>query len=255
MTSQPDYVAVNRELWTRINAEFTARHARAVWAKDKIRWGVFSVPESEIGVLGDVDGLDVVELGCGTAYFSGWLARRGARPIGVDVTPAQLETARRFQAEVGIEFPLIEAPAEAVPLPDESFDLALSEYGASVWCDPYLWIPEAFRLLRPGGRLVFMCGTPLLELCGLEDENATSTTLQRPQRGMHRLEWPDAIGFRLGHGDMFRLLRTAGFEVEHLVEVFAPEDAETHEYYSYVTAEWARQWPAEEIWAARKPTS
>jgi hypothetical protein len=71
---------------------------------------------------------------------------------------------------------------------------------------------------------------------------------------MHRLEWPDAIGFRLGHGDMFHLLRTVGFEVENLIEVFAPEDAETHEYYSYVTADWARQWPAEEIWAARKPT-
>lgn len=255
MSSGPDYVARNREVWTRMNAEFTARHARAVWARDEIGWGIFSVPESELGVLGDVAGLDVVELGCGTAYFSGWLARRGARPVGVDVTPAQLATARRFQAEVGIEFPLVEAPAEAVPLPDASFDLALSEYGASVWCDPYLWIPEAYRLLRPSGRLVFMSGSPLLELCGLEDEDATSTTLQRPQRGMHRLEWPDAIGFRLGHGDMFRLLRTTGFEVENLVEVFAPDDAETHEYYSYVTADWARKWPVEEIWVARKPAA
>ena len=64
-----------------------------------------------LGVLGDVSGLDVVELGCGTAYFSAWLARRGARPVGVDITPAQLETARRLMAETGIEFPLVEADA------------------------------------------------------------------------------------------------------------------------------------------------
>ena len=59
------------------------------------------MPEREVGVLGDVAGLDVIELGCGTAYFSAWLARQGARPVGVDVTPAQLETARRMQEETG----------------------------------------------------------------------------------------------------------------------------------------------------------
>src|SRR5437899_3332539 len=80
--------------------------------------------------LGDVSGLDVVELGCGTAYFSAWFAKRGARPVGVDPTPAQLASARRMQAETGIEFPLVQAPAERVPLPDASFDLAISEYGA-----------------------------------------------------------------------------------------------------------------------------
>ena len=95
--------------------------------------------------------MDTVELGCGTAYFSAWLASRGARPVGIDITPAQLETARRMQAEFGLDFPLIEASAEDVPLPDESFDLAISEYGASIWADPYRWIPEAARLLRPGG--------------------------------------------------------------------------------------------------------
>ncbi len=210
--------------------------------------------ETDVRVLGAIDGLDVVELGCGTAYFSSWLVRHGAKPVGVDVTPAQLETARRFQQEMGIDFPLMEANAEAVPLADQSFDLALSEYGASIWCDPYKWIPEAFRLLRPGGRLVFMCETPLAVLCALESEDATAEKLQRPQRGMCRFDWPEGeVGFHLGHGDMFRVLRESGFEVESLIELYAPEDAETHEYYSYVTADWARKWPAEEIWAARRP--
>ena len=252
--SEPEYVAANRANWTTSNAEYTDAQADRAWRADDITWGMFGGSEGEIGVLGDVAGLDVVELGCGTAYFSSWLARRGARPVGVDVTPAQLDTARRLQRETGIEFPLIEANAERVPLPDEGFDLAVSEYGASIWCDPYLWIPEAHRLLRPGGRLVFMVNSVLVILCALDEEDETSETLQRPQRGLHRVAWSDgAVEFHLGHGELFRLLTDAGFEVERLVELFAADDAETHEYYSFVTADWARKWPVEEIWAARKP--
>jgi SAM-dependent methyltransferase len=245
----------NVELWTRINAEYTDADARRAWAQEEFSWGIWGVPESQLGVFGDVSGLDAVELGCGTAYGSARLARAGARVVGVDPTPAQLATARRMQTEFGLDFPLIEAYAEDVPLPDASFDLVHSEYGASIWADPYRWIPEAHRLLRAEGRLVFLCGSTLLNLCALEDEEATSTTLQRPQRGMYRFEWPDGgVEFHLGHGDWFRLLRETGFEVENLVELYAPEGAETHEYYSYVTADWAGKWPVEEIWAARKPS-
>jgi SAM-dependent methyltransferase len=214
---------------------------------------MFGNREGEVAVLGDVEGLDVTELGCGTAYFSAWLARRGARPVGVDVTPAQLETARRLQRETGIDFPLLEANAEEVPLPDASFDLVLSEYGASIWCDSYRWIPEAHRLLRPRGRLVFLRGSPLALLCAVEEPDSTSETLQRPQRGMYRFDWPDGgVEFHLPHGDMLRLLRDTGFDVEDLIELYAPAGAETHEYYSHVTADWAQRWPAAEIWAARK---
>ena len=146
----------NVAAWTKANAQYTDGSASRAWASEDISWGVFHVPESTVGCLGDVDGLDVVELGCGTAYVSAWLAKRGARPVGVDPTPAQLETARRMMRETGIEFPLVQAPGESVPLPDASFDLAISEYGACLWADPYEWVPEAARLLRPGGRLVFL---------------------------------------------------------------------------------------------------
>jgi SAM-dependent methyltransferase len=252
--SESDYVAENRGIWTDSNREYTDAQADRAWREKEITWGMFGVPESEVGLLGDVDGLDIVDLGCGTGYFSAWFAKRGARPVGIDVTPAQLDTARRLQAETGIEFPLVEASAEDVPLPDASFDLAFSEYGASIWCDPHLWIPEAYRLLRPGGRLVFLRNSPLVVLCALEDPDSTSETLQRPQRDMHRIAWSDGgVEFHLGHGDMFRVLQDTGFEVEALVELFAPEGAKTHEYYAFVTADWARKWPVEDVWAARKP--
>jgi SAM-dependent methyltransferase len=251
--SEPDHVARNRELWTTKNAEYTDPDARRAWAAEDFTWGVFGVPEAELDVLGDVEGLDVVELGCGTAYVSARLARLGARPVGVDPTPAQLETARRCMAETGLEFPLVEAYAESVPLPDASFDLAISEHGASNWADPYRWIPEAARLLRPGGRLVFIHGTPLSFLCYPDVGDATKE-LQRPYFGMHRFEWTPETGveFQLTYGGWIDVMRDAGFEIERLVELQAPADAARHEYYSDHDPEWARSWPMEEIWVARK---
>jgi SAM-dependent methyltransferase len=133
----------NRALWTAVNSAFTDEHADRAWAADQITWGLFQVPERDLGVLGDVADLDVVELGCGTAYLSAWLARQGARPVGVDLTPAQLHTAARCQERFGLAFPLIQADAEHVPLHDAGFDLVVSEYGASVWCDPERWVAEA----------------------------------------------------------------------------------------------------------------
>ena len=248
-----DYLERNREAWTKANAEYTDSRAREAWASEEITWGMFGPSDAELGILGDVSGKDVIELGCGTAYLGAWLARRGARVTGVDITPAQLGTARRMMRETGVELQLIEANAEDVPLPDESFDLALSEYGASIWCDPYKWIPEAARLLRPGGELVFLCNSVLLMLCA-PDKGKIGERLERGQFGMHRFEWPDddGIEFHLAHGDMIRLLRESGFEVEGLWEIQAGPSAEDHSYYDFVSAEWARRWPAEEIWKARK---
>jgi SAM-dependent methyltransferase len=242
----------NVALWTQINREHTNDSASTNWALDDVSWGIWGIDESELDVLGDVAGLDVVELGCGTAYFSAWLAKAGARPVGVDVTPAQLETARRMMAETGIEFPLVEADAAETGLPDESFDLVVSEYGASIWVDPYRWLPEAARLLRPGGRLVFLRNSTLVILCSGDDMPA-GEQLVRPQFGMRRFEWPEGgVEFHLAHGEWIDLLRGSGFEIERLVEIQAPADAVTHEYYAYVTAEWAQKWPCEEIWVARK---
>ena len=135
----------NRDAWTKGNAEYTDARADIAWVKDEIDWGIWDHPESDIDALGDVDGLDVVELGCGTAYFSAWLAKRGARPVGVDITPVQLETARRLQR-----------------------------------------------------------------------------------------------------------LHTNSFELERLVELYPEEDAAEHPYYSALSLEWAKKWPAEEIWMAHK---
>ena len=252
----PDSIAANVATWTKSNAQYTDAQAERAWQPQDLTWGVFNVREDAIGSpLGDVSALDVVELGCGTAYFSAQLAHRGARPVGVDPTPAQLETARRMMAQTGVTFPLVEAPGERVPLPDASFDLAVSEFGASLWADPALWIPEAARLLRPGGRLVFLTNAFLNYLCAIDTpDGGTAETLQRPQFGAYSHKWAgeEGIEYHISHGDWIDLLRANGFEIERLIELQAPPDAEVHTYYSYVTPEWASKWPHEEIWVARR---
>ena len=250
--SDPDYVLRNRAAWDQWAGEYFDS-GRQDWAAEEPQWGIWRVPESQLGVLPNVAGKDVIELGCGTGYVSSWLARRGARVVGIDNSPAQLASSRQFQEEFGLEFPVLHAIAEDLPFPDESFDLAISEYGASIWADPYRWIPEAARVLRPGGELIFLVNGAILMLCvpDAEDE-AAEPVLLRDYFGMHRFEWPedDSVEFHLGYGDMIRLLRANGLVVEDLIEVRPPEDATRRA--PFVTLEWSRRWPCEEVWKARK---
>jgi len=228
----PEYAIRNRDVWTVSNANYTAASASDSWAQEEITWGRWHTPESQIKVLPKLRGLEVIELGCGTAYFGAWLKKHGAkRVLGVDITPAQLDTAHEMNEKFGLGLEFLKANAEAVPLPDASFDMAFSEYGASLWCDPDRWIPEAARLLRPGGELVFMRSTDLEMVCSSDTERTE---------------------FHVSHSELFQILRKSGFDVLDFRELYAPEDAVDHPYYQYVSAEWARQWPSEEIWRAKK---
>src|SRR5215213_2159238 len=182
-----EHAARNREVWNE-DAPNWVEPGRRAWASPTPWWGIWGVPEEELGILPDVSGLDVVDLGCGTGYWCAWFAKLGARPVGLDLSENQLETARELQREHGIEFPLIHASAEDPPLPDESFDLVFSEYGAAIWCDPNVWIPQAHRLLRPGGRLVFLCNSVIAMLCSPLSDVPAGETLVHPQRGLTKIE-------------------------------------------------------------------
>lgn len=253
----PEHVQANREAWDRYAHEYVEPGRRS-WSTTNVRWGIWGIPETDVHLLpDDVADQDVVELGCGTAYVSAWLARRGARPVGIDNSPAQLETARGFQREFGLEFPLHLGNAETTPFEDASFDGAVSEYGAALWADPYAWIPEAARILRPGGWLMFLTNAPLVILTSpdLEADGPAGTTLLRPYFGMHRTIWPDdtSVEFHLPHGEWIRLLRENGFEIERLVELQPAADATTR-YTQIASLDWARRWPSEEAWIVRKRT-
>lgn len=250
-------VAHNRAVWAEVNAGVTDPAAEAMWARTEVVWGLFGVPERGLRLLGEpgaLDGARVVELGCGTAYVSAWLARAGARPVAVDLSRDQLATAARCQDRFGVRFPLVEADGGVVPLRSGTADLVVSEYGAAPWCEPVAWVPEAARLLRPGGRLVFLTNSVLAALCVPEDGGYAVDRLQRPASALTPVAWPGGgVEHHPGHGEWIRLLVGAGLVVDALHELHPPAGATTHPDYEIVTAEWAARWPAEDVWVAHKP--
>ncbi len=241
----------NRAVWEQVNAAFSDAEGELRWDDDELRWGLFRRPESELGLLGAVHGLDVVELGCGVAHVAAWLARSGARPVGVDLSRAQLLTAQRCQERTGTTFPLVEADGEVVPLADRCADLVVSEHGVGAWCEPEAWVAEAARLLRPGGRLVFMTNSALSALCVPEESGPAGDRLLRAARDVRTVAWPGGgVEHHLGHGEWISVLGRNGFVVDALHELTPPEGAEDPDWYEIVTADWAGRWPAEDVWVA-----
>jgi SAM-dependent methyltransferase len=240
----------NRDAWDRDADAYRERNAAFI--ERGLAWGLWQVPEAELGILGDVAGKDVLELGCGEAEWSRALARAGARPLGLDVSPRRLELAREALERDGLAFPLVEAPAEALPFDDASFDVVLSDWGAMNFADPYAVVPEVARVLRPGGLFAFSGSTPLEWVAYDAAADTWGTRLERDWFGMHRRETPDGtVEFMLTHGEWISLFREHGLAVERLVETRPSEGAPS----TYRTAEetaWARRFPMEQIWVLRR---
>ena len=205
----------------------------------------------------DMTGMHAIDLGCGTGYVSAWMARRGATVTAVDNSAEQLATAKRLAHEHGVALELIHGNAEIVPKPDGSYDFAISEYGASIWADPHVWIPEAHRLLKPGGALHFLGNHVLVNLCSPPDGSLPVTrTLENSYFDIYRQDWreaidePGGIEFNLTFSGWIRLFNETGFEIVDLIELQAPEDATGMPFA--VTAEWSKDFPSEHIWKLRK---
>ena len=246
----PEYARRNRAHWDATADAYQERHGTFI-GRTEPRWGIWQIPESDLGVLGDVAGKDVIELGCGAAQWSILLAQRGAHVVGLDNSRRQLEHASRAQADAGIEFPFVYASAESVPLADASFDVVFADHGAFGWADPRLVVPEAGRLLRPGGLLAFCITSPLASLCFHPETDQMEPTLHRDYFGLHRLEDEDSVNFQLPYGEWIAVLSGSGLVVEALLEPRPTTDA-TSTYWDAAALEWARRWPSDSIWKARK---
>ena len=247
-----DYVVRNREAWDRWAPRYLAT-GRQAWGRDELEWGIWGIPESTLRLVrGIQQGDDVIELGSGTAEISANLARRGAKPVAVDIAPNQVRNVETLQFEFDLRFSVICENAESVRYDDASFDFAISDYGASLWCEPEKWLPEAHRLLRPNGLLVFLTTGTQLMICTPGDGSEVGTNLVRDYFAPTRVEFEAGgpVEFHPTHGEWIRLLVESGFVVEDLVEVRPPLGAEAR--FSLAPLEWAQRWSSEEIWIARK---
>lgn len=246
-----DHVRHNRAWWDGFSDEYEAIH-HGSHVKDEFTWGVWAIPDRELGILPDVTRMVVLELGCGAAQCSIRLARRGAHPVGLDASSKRLAHGRRLTEEMGVPVPLVQADAERLPFGDECFDLVFSDWGAMTFADPYLTVPEAARVLRPGGLLAFSTHSPLMVLAIDTKANVLRPRLARDYFGMHRFITPeDSVEFQLPYGEWVRLFRRSGLDIEDLVEPRPADDAPS-EFWNEDDRAWARRWPGEAIWKVRK---
>ena len=249
--SLPDYAQRNRAHWDAAAAAYQAEQGRQLVASGGLAWGVWQIPEADLHVLGDVGGETTLELGCGAAQWSIGLARGGATAIGVDLSEEQLKAAWVAARDAGVTIRLIHASAESIPLPDASVDIAFCDWGALRFADPDRVVPEAARLLRPGGLLAFSTATALLDLCWQDGLPTPGDRLLRDYFGLGRLELEQSTEFQRTTGDWIRLFRRSGFTVEDLIELRPPEGASTT-FWEPEVLDWARRWPAEQIWRVRR---
>ena len=235
----------NRAFWDARADGYQEAHREHI-GRPEPRWGIWQLPERELQVLGEVAGKDVLELGCGAAQWSILLAAQGARCVGFDNSERQVAHARA----AGADFPLVHGSAESLPFRDASFDVVFCDHGAMTFADPYLVVPEVARVLRGGGLFAFSITSSLAWICWDDEVDGVVPALQADYFGLHRHEDADgSVTFQLPVGEWIRLFRLNGLVVEDLIEPQPPEDATTT--YGYDLA-WARRWPLEQIWKARR---
>jgi SAM-dependent methyltransferase len=249
-------VRTNLAHWERASAEYQSSNASQLNRWERLGWGTWDIPEDEIHALGEVRGLDALELGCGACQSGIKVAMRGAHVIGLDFSENQLRAGRGNMDATGVRFPLVRASAEELPFADGSFDLVFCDHGATSFTDPHRTIPEAARVLRPGGLLVFDIATPFIWMAWGEDPDPPPPTnvLRTPYFGMGRTEVADpgwrTVEWPLTYGGWIRLFRGSGLVVEDLIELRPGPDATTT--YDFAPLAWARDFPGEHIWKLRR---
>lgn len=210
--------------WDRYADEYQATHGEFLGDVGFV-WGPEGLTEAAAGVLGDVAGKDVLEIGSGAGQCSRWVTSRGGRAIGLDLSARQLQHARRLDAATGVAVPSVLGTATALPFRDRSFDIAFSAFGALQFiADLDVAIAEVRRVLRPGGRFAFSITHPTRWVFPDDPGEAGLVASQSYWDRRPYVEIDDETGVvaYVEHhrtlGDWVALLAGAGFMITDLVE-------------------------------------
>jgi SAM-dependent methyltransferase len=242
----------NRAFWNSASDAYQTAHGPRLKER-ALAWDVWRVPEAELGVLGQVEGRDVLELGCGAAQWALALAQNGARAVGLDLSDQQLAHARALSRLVTAAIPLVQGNAENLPFRNEAFDVVFCDHGATVFAVPENTVAEASRVLRPAGLFAFCMSTPIRDVCVDPAAGGVQSQLTADYFELSVLDDGESVEYQLPYGAWIRLFRRHSFVVEDLIELQAPAHATTT-YSDFVPVAWARKWPAEHIWKLKKAT-
>ncbi len=215
--------SANRRWWDSAAPAYLAEHGSDLGAADFL-WCPEGLRESSAGLLGEVEGRDVLEVGCGSAPCSRWLATRGARPIGLDLSGAMLVNAAKQGRRSSISVPLVQADASALPFCSDRFDLACSAFGGLPFvADAGSVLNEVARVLRPGGSFVFSVTHPFHWVfpddCDPAHLQVTGSYFdRRPYLEFDAQGQPMYVEHHRTIGDWVGLLRAAGFRLDDLIE-------------------------------------
>ena len=197
--------------------------ARFVWCPE-------GLSEADVGLLGEVSGRRVLEVGCGAAQCARWLTAQGAEPVGLDISREMLRHGRRIGLGAGLDVPLVQADAARLPFAADSFDLACSAYGALPFvADSAAVMREVARVLRPGGRWVFAVTHPVR--WSFPDDPGPGGLVagssyfdRRPYVEQDETGTATYVEHHRTLGDRVRDVVGAGFRLVDLVEPEWPED-------------------------------
>ena len=245
-------VAKNRQYWNRTSNDYQRRN-RPSLDRAPLAWGVWRIAESEVGALESLEGLRVLELGCGAAQWTLALREQGVKAFGLDLSEQQLLHAWERIRVVDAAACVVQGDAVDLPFADGSFDVVFCDHGATTFAPPERVVPEASRVLADGGLLAFCMSTPIRDICENLAAGTVTTELQIDYFGIGPLDDGESVTYQLPYGEWIRLFRRNGLMVEDLIEL-VPPPAPTTTYTDYVPLEWAARWPAEHIWKLRKAT-
>jgi ubiquinone/menaquinone biosynthesis C-methylase UbiE len=242
-------IAANRRVWNRISEWYQAEHDPQIGAAPRL-WGCYSIPDAQLNALGDVTGQRVLELGCGAGQWSRTLAEETEQVVGLDLSDAQLRAAKAAMRSA--RYSLVQGAAQQLPFADGRFDLVFCDHGGLSWASPDIAVPEAARVLRPGGRLVFNTGSPWSGVCYDDDADKITTRLHHDYFTLGPQDEDEgATSYLLTYGSWIRVLRGAGLVIDDLIEP-RPGPDQRNGYMEMEPPDWAHRWPIEVLWVTHK---
>ena len=226
---EPESRRANGPDWDRYADEYQATHGEFLGDVGFV-WGPEGLTESEAGILHDVAGRDVLEVGSGAGQCSRWVAAQGGRPVGLDLSPRQLQHSRRIDEATGVLVPSVVATATDLPFADASFDVVFSSFGALQFvADLDRCVGETARVLRSGGRFAFSITHPTRWMFPDDPDEPGLTAAQSYWDRTPYVEVDDETGVvaYVEHhrtlGDWVAVLAGHGFVITDLLEPEWPE--------------------------------